>query len=57
MVSSSATLAACGAITCWIRAECGDGLVQVVDVGQDLGDQQPVMVGAEPAGQRLAQRR
>jgi hypothetical protein len=34
-----------------------DGLVQVVDVGQDLGDQQPVMVGAEPAGQRLPQRR
>jgi hypothetical protein len=30
-----------------------DGLVQVVDVGQDLGDQQPVMVGAEPAGQCL----
>ena len=39
------------------RREGGDGLVQVVDVGQDLGDQQPVMVGAEPAGQRLAQRR
>jgi len=35
------------------RREGGDGLVQVVDVGQDLGDQQPVMVGPEPAGQRL----
>jgi hypothetical protein len=39
------------------RREGGDGLVQVVDVGQDLGDQQPVMVGAEPAGQGLPQRR
>ena len=39
------------------RRERGDGLVQVVDVGQDLSDQQPVMVGAEPAGQRLPQRR
>jgi hypothetical protein len=38
-------------------AQHRDGLVQVVDVGQDLGDQQPVMVGAEPAGQRLPQRR
>ena len=37
--------------------EGGDGLVQVVDVGQDLGDQQPVMVGPEPAGQGLPQRR
>jgi hypothetical protein len=36
-------------------AQHGDGLVQVVDVGQDLGDQQPVMVGAEPAGQGLRQ--
>jgi hypothetical protein len=38
------------------RRQGGDGLVRVVDVGQDLGDQQPVMVGAEPAGQRLPQR-
>jgi hypothetical protein len=38
------------------RREGGDGLVQVVDVGQDLGDQQPMLVGAEPAGQRLPQR-
>jgi hypothetical protein len=37
-------------------AQQGNGLVQVVDVGQDLGDQQPVMVGPEPAGQRLPQR-
>ena len=38
------------------RRERGDGLVQVVDVGQDLSDQQPVMVGAEPAGQGRPQR-
>jgi len=38
------------------RRERGDRLVQVVDVGQDLGDQQPVMVGAEAAGQGLPQR-
>jgi hypothetical protein len=31
------------------RRQHPDGLVQVVDVGQDLGDQQPVMVGAEPS--------
>jgi hypothetical protein len=39
------------------RRKRGDGLVQVVDVGQDLSDQQPVMVSAEPAGQGLPQRR
>ena len=39
------------------RREQSDGLVQVVDVGQELGDQQPVVVGAEPAGQRRPQRR
>jgi hypothetical protein len=39
------------------RRQHRDGLVQVVDVGQDLGDQQPVMIGAEPAGQGLPQRR
>jgi hypothetical protein len=38
------------------RRKRGDGLVQVVDVGQDLGDQQPVMVGPEPTGQGLPQR-
>jgi hypothetical protein len=39
------------------RRQHRDRLVQIVDVGQDLSDQQPVMVGAEPAGQRLPQRR
>jgi hypothetical protein len=39
------------------RRQHRDGLVQVLDVGQDLSDQQPVMVGAEPAGQCLPQRR
>ena len=47
MVSSSASSGENGAIT-WStpRRERGDGLVQVVDVGQHLRDQQPVMVGA-----------
>jgi hypothetical protein len=39
------------------RRQHRDRLVQVVDVGQELSDQQPVMVGAEPAGQRRPQRR
>jgi hypothetical protein len=39
------------------RRQHRDRLVQVVDVGQDLSDQQPVMVGADVAGQRLPQRR
>ena len=38
------------------RRQHRDGLVQEVDVGQDLSDQQPVMVGAEAAGQGLPQR-
>jgi hypothetical protein len=34
-----------------------DRLVQVVNVRQDLRDQQPMMLGAEPALERLPQRR
>src|SRR5713226_10601257 len=39
------------------RAEGGDRLVQVVDVGEDLRDEQAVVLAAEAAGERFPERR